>query len=139
MRSQIIFAVGLVVVAAACSSAPSSGACRPRVGTYLATFSSRSGNCGKIPEQVYVFDGDAGAPEGCTESGNPSATACEVTLDTTCKPGPNEPDKLATTVRGKATWSEDANTATAVLQFILKHPDGSTECEGTYDVSFRRQ
>jgi hypothetical protein len=140
----------LVVVVTGCASQSMTdpvgsghGQCAQRAGTYRASYATRSGNCGDIPESI---DSIATQPTtesqkatGCTGPGiSSSADNCEVTFDQTC---PNDGLEKGgrERVSGNAKWNTSATYGTSTVQITLTNAGGQVRCTGTYDVVITRQ
>ncbi len=148
MKSAVIGA-GFLALVSACSSettgtgAGSSsgepGVCAQRKGSYILKLTERAGNCGPGTETVVNIDAQPTSIDApCVGDISYSADNCEVTYSSTCpNDGVIKGGELAIT--GKSKWSPDAKTGTAVEQWVLRNPDKTTLCQGTYDVAGSRQ
>ena len=126
---------------AACSSSSTSsnaggGTCAPRSsGTYVTSYTTRSGNCGNLPVTVVAAAPDAGVPAGCTGLDETSSNGCTAIIDVTC------PTSFGGTQHrtGTTTWTSDAASGSGVLGVTTLDPSGAVVCTGSYDSSARRQ
>lgn len=119
--------VGLVVAVVACSGA--GGPCQKRAGTYKATYTQRSGDCGPVSEQITKVDAQPTRVDPpCSGSIGYSADNCVVEYTMTC------PISGGTArITGKSTWSADGRSGTATEQWAAS-VTGSA-CSSAYDVS----
>jgi len=133
----------ILAVAVGCSgSGPSEpvGPCAARNGTYSTSYTTRSGDCGTRPEQLFVVHpGDDVAAvakaAGCTGKWSNTADGCRVTTELTC-PGATGYSVHTVDV---ADWAKDGATGRATEQLTISDAaTGLIQCSGTYDLTFSR-
>ena len=121
---RILMAAMLVLAMSAGCGKGFSGPCRDRSGSYLATLTTVSGNCGELGTMVVVLN--SGPLQSCQtiSEGN-----CVVTTDrcVSCADG------ICITMTGVVEWSEDGNTADGTVSISV-----AGVCSGTYDIDYRR-
>jgi hypothetical protein len=130
----------LTTLAALALTACTNGPCAKRSGTYLWAMTTRSGDCGDMPETVFtVTDEPPGPTLPCTGTITYSPDNCEVTRDELCPvDGDGGTADGTFTVRGVIDWNAAATAATGVLDYALDAPDPEQSCHGTYDATYRK-
>jgi len=130
----------LVLTMAGCggSDEGSSGPCEPLNGSFRVTFTTRSGNCGQIPEMIVQSNGGAGdsVPSGCRQDvWTRSADSCRLDYDQTCSI-----PSTGGTIRevGVSHGSVDGASMTATEQMTVTNSAGAIQCLGTYELSYTR-
>lgn len=123
----------------ACSSSDDdTGPCATRNGSYLARFTTRSGDCGPQDEAlINITDNVTSAAPECT--GEPltvDANNCNIRGNQTC-PVPSMPG-YAVTSSSTVTWSRDGSSAGGLFEITVTR-DGAHFCHGTYDVRIAKQ
>jgi hypothetical protein len=139
-RSMRTLAYMLVAVVAGCGSpAPSTavdpGWCQALAGNYLAHFTTRSGNCGDLPESVVTI-GDTSTTATCAETVSYAPDRCSVDFHMSC------PLKNAATGASTGTFDEvgtihtsrTSPNASATIQMTIHDAAEAFVCSGTYDV-----
>lgn len=133
----------LLLAPLACSSSSTDGVatgpCAQRTAGYVIKYTVRSGNCGASAETVVPAGPQPTAPAApCTGTITYSADNCEVNYTSDCPA-----DVIAKGARskttGKAKWSRDGATGTAVEELLVTKADGTGICQGTYDLTATRQ
>jgi hypothetical protein len=145
MKSTLL----LILAAVGCGSADTTdplgsghGTCSQRVGTYALAYVERQGNCGAGSERVFLsakqpVTEDLNA-DGCTGAISYSGDNCEVTYSSTCpEDGVQRGGKLS--ISGTSKWNVAATYGTAIEEWTLARPDGTTLCRSTYDVTANRR
>ena len=125
-----------LVLIAACSStassAPSQCKRTDRHGNYLTHFTTKSGDCGAVPDTLVSFDAPS---SNCTvDSQVWSDGDCKLDSTITCTA------TNGTTTKGTATTTQmnvDGSDIEGIASFQITAPSGI--CNGTYDVSYKRQ
>jgi hypothetical protein len=113
------------------------GTCAEQTGSYLGTFTTRSGNCGPQAESIMDLSGNGGGggDPACNSRFTRSADGCHV--DMSYEYCPMEGTAFTTSGTWSIDWSRDGATASGVAAISVY--DGSIlECTGSYDVAFRR-
>ncbi len=135
-------AILVPLFAAACSgssssSAPASGPCVDRSGTYLQSLTQQSGTCGPLADQVFNVDsGSSVVPSTCTNTSTSTADNCSVSFDTSC------PGAAGYTVlqHGVGHWNMDGSEASGIVQIqLIENSSGLVKCSSTYDLSIQRK
>lgn len=130
---RFIWLVALVVGCGSEAAAPAES-CGPRAGLYRATYVTRSGDCGAIPEAVINFDDPA--PAGCTSKYPSDTASCRVMGDVTC-PADGMPTSKVN-VKGVTTWQPGGASGAGVVSFAITEASGKVACQGTYDVTYTK-
>jgi hypothetical protein len=140
MSIRTALCIGAFAGVAGCSS-PSSNSgsftCAPIAGSYSVRFTTRSGNCGDIPEQVINFDSSMTRMQAaqCTGSSSISPNKCDVSYDTTC-PVPQTGGSIRE--EGAGHMAPGGSTITGTEQITLFDASGNIVCSGTYDLMYQR-
>lgn len=138
---NVAFAVVCVLLAACSSSSSSSaaGPCAQRKGSYLASYTVRSGNCGDGPETVQNIDKQPTTVDApCKGSISYTADNCQVTYSSTC-PNDGAVKGGQLSIDGHSNWNTDGTHGTATEEWVLRDSSGKTLCQGTYDVVVTKQ
>lgn len=123
----------------ACSSS-SSGPCAQRSGTYLQQYTTRSGDCGTISEQIVTITKQPTSIDApCSGSIKYTADNCHVTYEVVCPitKGPLAGGK--TRAAGTTDWNQDGSHGSAIEQQTDYGPDGRSACDGSYGVVLQRR
>jgi len=118
-------------VLAGCGGA--TGPCELRIGTYRASYTLRSGNCGEIPDVVVESDGVT-VPPGCevTESTN-SEDMCSGTISAVC---PGDPG-VDIYMDLSGSWDQPGDHGSGTVEYLVA-VNGYVYCEGTYSWVMER-
>lgn len=115
------------------------GQCAQRQGSYIQKIVFRDGSCGPGTETVVnVASQPTSVDPPCAGSISYSPDNCEVTYDQTC-PNDGVVKGGELSISGHAKWSTDAVRGASVEAWAIRRPDGTTICQGTYDVAITRQ
>jgi hypothetical protein len=134
MKMHVALLMGALVIAG-CSAEDPSGPCSNRVGSYVISYTAKSGDCGDLGEGiVQISNNTPSTAPNCT-GGAWAATEenCKTTGSTTCTTA----DGVRITQKGACHWVEDASSGSCEVQVIFV--GGGLDCSGLYDVRYRRQ
>ena len=136
----VLLASSVALVALSCSST-TTVSCAQRVGSFITTFTQRSGNCGDIAAQSSTETSQATAPPaGCTGTVSVSGDNCTSTVDETC-PLTNGPGGGSTLhLKGTVSWDAQSTHGTGQSAEIdVIGAAGRVLCSGTYDLSIAKE
>lgn len=135
----------LLVCAVGCggSDGESSFTCSPaeRSGTYLLTYTERSGDCGPIPEQLGRLDDAEALPEECMldAADRWSEDACKLERAYTCAEDGVEPGASGSWVAVTTQADDSGGRITGTVTVRILGADGVQLCRSTYDITASRQ
>lgn len=141
---KAVLALGLCLIGCAAKTAKHESAtplvCEmsDRSGTYLSVFTTKSGNCGDLPEELGRLDDASGLPDYCAFDADDrwSENDCKLERAYTCVT-----DSGVTTSAVAVTEQRDESGATLSGLVTLRATNGPTgeTCVGTYAVTLTRQ
>jgi len=136
----IASAIGWAAIALSTSGcgeeSESGGTCEPPEGAYLAQWTERDGDCGPLPDSVWVLgqDGPSSDSSGCSGARSVSEDGCTVTVDMECP----LTDDLGRVI-GAATYTgelerDDGDGKLGGLLSISATLNDGYQCFSTYTV-----
>lgn len=129
----------LFAALAGCSSSssntgsPGGGGCAKPNGTYRATYTERSGNCGALTEQLIMYD-PTQPPQfdpACTAHITESTDNCTVQANLSC---PTKTPGQTVALVEIAHWNQSGTQATGESQVTLSSDAGQVICTSVYDM-----
>ena len=133
--------ISLVALETACANefGSGNGPCAQRSGAYVARYTFRSGTCGEAGERLFSIDKQPTiVVPPCRGSISYTPDNCEVTYEETC---PNDGAVVGgeLAISGKSKWNADGSAGSALESWTIRNPDGTTLCQGAYDVELTRE
>lgn len=112
--------------------APNGAKCATRAGAYTFKFAEKSGDCGPLPDIIFVAGQPSDDPD-CT-GGPVDNDQCVVSLTNTCKSASG----VETSFAGQVQWSADGNSGTGAWQVIISDAADNLLCQSIYDITVTR-
>lgn len=143
-RSKMKGCGALLALAVGCGGEGEAGftcSAAERSGTYLMTFSERSGDCGPIPEQLGRLDDAEALPEECTLDAPDrwSEGECKLERAYTCEEDGIEPGATSSWIAVTSQADDSASRITGTVTVRILGADGVQLCRSTYGFSASRQ